>query len=60
MNREEFDKQFRDRPYDHCGLCDQNEANGGHCKMANKYQRLPRDKYRGALGLCMKIGGKGC
>lgn len=25
----------------------------------DRYQRLPKDKYRGALGQCMKIGGNG-
>ena len=46
-------------PYDHCSSCEMNKRNGGHCYVADKYQRLPRDKYRGALGQCMKIGGPG-
>ena len=54
------DKKYDRKPYDHCGDCEENYKNGGHCKVADKYQRLPRDKYRGALGMCIKIGGNGC
>lgn len=48
------------QPYQHCSDCELSARNGGHCKVYDKYQRLPRDKYRGALGQCMKIGGRGC
>lgn len=58
MTKEEFDKKYPEDPWDHCGLCDENEKNGGHCKVADKYQRLPRE-YRGALAMCIKIGGNG-
>ena len=63
LNRE-FDRVYKDEPYDHCRDCPMNIQNfeimGATCKVADKYQRLPRDKYRGALGMCMKIGGRGC
>lgn len=55
-----MDERKQQEPYDHCEDCELNFKNGGHCKVADKYQRLPRDKYRGALGMCMKIGGRGC
>lgn len=54
---EEEKKQY---PYDYCSACELSARNGGHCHVYDKYQRLPRDKYRGALGQCMKIGGRGC
>lgn len=63
LNRE-FDHMYKNEPYDHCGDCPMNIKNfnikGATCKVADKYQRLPRDQYRGALGMCMKIGGRGC
>ena len=59
MNNElHFD--ILNQPYFHCEDCEENFDNGGHCKVADKYQRLPRDKYSGALGQCRKIGGPGC
>lgn len=47
-------------PYDHCWDCELSARNGGPCKVHDKYQRLPREEYGGALGMCMKIGGPGC
>ena len=55
-----FPEETEDQPYLHCGQCSENYRNGGRCMVADKYQRLPRDKYRGALGQCIKIGGRGC
>lgn len=49
-----------DQPYEHCYDCEMNATNGGKCHVADRYQRLPKDEYPGALGLCMKIGGRGC
>lgn len=54
-----FPEETEDQPYLHCGQCSENYMNGGHCHVAGKYQRLPREKYRGALGQCIKIGGRG-
>lgn len=51
---------FRVKPYEHCSGCKFSGRTGGPCKVYDKSQRLPRDEYRGALGQCMKIGGKGC
>lgn len=56
-----FPEEDEDQPYLHCGDCEENYYKfGGLCKVADKYQRLPREKYRGALGQCLKIGGPGC
>ena len=55
-----FPEEDTPQPYDHCSDCELSHRNGGRCKVYDKYQRLPRDKYRGALGQCMKIGGRGC
>lgn len=56
-----FPVEDEDQPYLHCGECEENYyVHDGHCKVAEKYQRLPRNKYRGALGLCKKIGDPGC
>lgn len=64
-----FDKKYLDEPYDHCSECPFNYygeeylGNGygrTTCKVAGKYQRLPREENPGALGLCVKIGGWGC
>lgn len=63
MNREVIQKLEEEKklhPYDYCSECEMSARNGGHCHVYDKYQRLPRDKYRGALGQCMKIGGRGC
>lgn len=51
---------FREKPYEHCDSCRLSAKNGGPCKVYDKYQRLPRDEYKGALGQCIKIGGSGC
>lgn len=57
-----MNEQFNhdEQPYDHCWDCELSAKKGGPCKVHDKYQRLPRDKYRGALGMCMLIGGPGC
>lgn len=52
--------ETEDQPYFHCKECELNHRNGGPCKVADRYQKFPCKKYRGALGMCMKIGGKGC
>ena len=61
MNKEEFIKAYAAHPYDHCIHCPLNHENDPEqsCRVGDKYQRLPRDKYRGALGMCMWIGGRG-
>lgn len=55
MTPEEFVKKYA-APFDHCSGCPYKES--GKCKVAGKYQRLPR-YYRGALAQCIFIGGKG-
>lgn len=60
MTQEEIAKAIKERPYEHCDECKLNAKHGGRCCMvADKYQRLPRELYRGALGMCIKIGGNG-
>lgn len=55
------DKNDRERhPWDYCSDCELSARNGGSCKVYDKYQRLPREEFRGALGMCIKIGGRGC
>lgn len=54
------DIEAEGRPYDHCSDCEMSARNGGKCMVYDRYQRLPREHYRGALSLCMKIGGRGC
>ena len=49
---------FRVRPYEHCAGCKFSGRIGGSCKVYDKFQRLPRDE--GGLGMCIKIGGRGC
>ncbi len=49
---------FRERPYEHCSDCKFSARNGGHCRVYDKFQRRPRDE--GGLGMCIKIGGRGC
>lgn len=56
MNKE-LNLDLLNQPYFNCKDCEENYKTGGHCKVADRYQRLPRDKYSGALGLCRKIGG---
>ena len=34
-----------------CGSCERADK----CNYKDKYQRLPRELYRGAMGLCPKI-----
>ena len=34
-----------------CGKCER----AGKCNYKDKYRRLPRELYKGALGLCPKI-----
>ncbi len=53
-----FPEDDVDQPYFHCSDCEMSARNGGTCKVYDKYQRLPGDRYRGALGMCMKIGGR--
>lgn len=55
-----FPEEDTPQPYQHCHGCELSARNGGPCKVHDKYQRLPREKYMGALGQCMKIGGRGC
>lgn len=43
-------------PYMRCFECEYKDTK---CHVADKYQRLPREKYRGALGQCIKVGGRG-
>ena len=52
-------KEKEKEPYEHCEECELSHRNGGSCMVYDRYQRLPKDKYRGALGQCMKIGGRG-
>lgn len=52
--------QVHYKPYEYCGTCKLSARNGGRCQVCDKYQRLPRDEYKGALSQCMKIGGPGC
>ncbi len=56
----EENKRLEAHPYDHCWDCELSAKNGGPCKVHDKYQRLPREEYGGALGICMLIGGPGC
>lgn len=49
---------FRVRPYEHCSGCKFSGRTGGRCKVYDKVQRIPRDE--GGLGMCIKIGGRGC
>ena len=63
MNQEtiqSLEEEKKLHPTEYCSECEMSARNGGHCHVYDKYQRLPRDKYRGALGQCMKIGGRGC
>ena len=57
MNSKEwrFPEEDTVQPYDHCSDCELSAKNSGPCKVYDRYQRLPRNKYMGALGLCMKI-----
>ena len=55
-----MERKADEKPYDHCWDCELSAKNGGPCKVHDKYQRLPREEYGGALGMCMKIGGPGC
>ncbi len=59
MTQEEIKKEIAEAPYKHCETCELNAKHGGPCKVHDKYQRLPRELYRGALGMCIKIGGNG-
>lgn len=43
------------KPYEHCKAC---EYCNGKCHVNDKFQRRPRAE--GGLGLCIKIGGRGC
>lgn len=54
-----FPEEDELQPYQHCSDCEMSSRNGGDCMVYDRYQRLPKDKYRGALGQCMKIGGNG-
>lgn len=54
-----FQEEEEKQPYNHCSDCEMSAQNGGECRVYDRYQRLPREKYRGALGQCMKIGGLG-
>lgn len=52
---DEQKKKEATKPYEHCASC---EYCNGKCHVNDKFQRRPRAE--GGLGLCIKVGGRGC
>ena len=46
-------------PYEHCDACAYKRA--GECKVYDRLQKYPRrPDGTGGLGMCIRIGGRGC